>query len=425
MEIGPSAGPIRKAVSWLQGEKTRKPETSPSATPKDPSEQFTASEAGEQLTTRARDVRKNLFRNIERSFAKGAFALGSAALACALGPVSAVVAGTAAAVLATSAARDALQARTDKGHLNQLTRTSSALWQDNGGAELSQNEKSNVLAVLQGPTGADRIDNKKLTFTERYGPWAVITGATSGIGKEFAMQLAEKGINPVLVARSGEKLEAVSAEIKEKYGVDVRTVAADLSDAKDVDRVNRETRDLNVGLLVNNAGGWQEGEFLTNDVDKESLVQRLNMEAPMRLSSAFGKRLAERGAGGIMNVGSALAHVPTAYQANYAGTKAYLNHFTKALEFEMRPTGVDVMVVNPGATKTPGAAHVDQEKMPIKPMSPEAVARSALSSLGKTVESIPGVKNKLAFGTALRILPQWVSTGIVGSQAAKFMGIER
>ena len=425
MEIGPSAGPIRKAVSWLQGGKTRKPDASPSSPSKDPSEEFTASEAGEQLTTRARDVRKNVFRNIERSFAKGAFALGSAALACALGPVSAVVAGTAAAVLATSAARDALQARTDKGHLNQLTRTSSALWQDNGGAELSQNEKSNVLAVLQGPTDADKIDNKKLTFTERYGPWAVITGATSGIGKEFAMQLAEKGINPVLVARSGEKLEAVSAEIKKKYGVDGRTVTADLSDAKDVDRVDRETRDLNVGLLVNNAGGWQEGEFLSNDVDKESLVQRLNMEAPMRLSSAFGKRLAERGAGGIMNVGSALAHVPTAYQANYAGTKAYLNHFTKALEFEMRPTGVDVMVVNPGATKTPGAAHVDQEKMPIKPLSAEAVAKSALSSLGKTVESIPGVKNKLAFGTALRILPQWVSTGIVGSQAAKFMGIER
>ena len=425
MEIGPSAGPIRKAVSWLQGGETRKPDASSRPTPKDPSEQFTASEAGEQLTTRARDVRKNVFRNIERSFAKGAFALGSAALACALGPVSAVVAGTAAAVLATSAARDALQARTDKGHLNQLTRTSSALWQDDSGAELSKSQKSDVLALLQGPAGVDKIDNKKLTFTERYGPWAVITGATSGIGKEFAMQLAEKGINPVLVARSGEKLEAVSAEIKEKYGVDVRTVAADLSDAKDVDRVDRETRDLNVGLLVNNAGGWQEGEFLGNDVDKESLVQRLNMEAPMRLSSAFGKRLAARGAGGIMNVGSALAHVPTAYQANYAGTKAYLNHFTKALEFEMRPTGVDVMVVNPGATKTPGAAHVDQEKMPIKPMSPEAVAKSALSSLGKTVESIPGVKNKLAFGTALRILPQWSSTGIVGSQAAKFMGIER
>ena len=425
MEIGPSAGPIRKAVSWLTGGETKKIAPPQSDTASSPTEKFTASEAGQQLTTRARGVRKQISRNLERSLAKGALALGGAALALALGPVSAVVAGTAAAVLAGSAARDALQAGTDKGHLNQLTRTSSGLWQSDSGAELTQNEKSNVLTLLQGPAKTDKVDNKALSFGERYGPWAVITGATSGIGKEFAMQLAEKGINPVLVARSGEKLDAVSKEIKEKYGVDVRTVAADLSDAKDVERVDRETRDLNVGLLVNNAGGWQEGEFLGNDVDKEALVQRLNMEAPMRLSSAFGKRLAERGAGGIMNVGSALAHVPTAYQANYAGTKAYLNHFTKALEFEMRPTGVDVMVVNPGATKTPGAAHVDQDKMPIKPMTAEEVAKSALGSLGKTVESIPGVKNKLAFGTALRILPQWASTAIVGSQAAKFMGIER
>ena len=226
MEIGPSAGPIRKAVSWLTGGETKKIAPPQSDTASSPTEKFTASEAGQQLTTRARGVRKQISRNLERSLAKGALALGGAALALALGPVSAVVAGTAAAVLAGSAARDALQAGTDKGHLNQLTRTSSGLWQSDSGAELTQNEKSNVLTLLQGPAKTDKVDNKALSFGERYGPWAVITGATSGIGKEFAMQLAEKGINPVLVARSGEKLDAVSKEIKEKYGVDVRTVAA-------------------------------------------------------------------------------------------------------------------------------------------------------------------------------------------------------
>ena len=352
-------------------------------------------------------------------------AVGGAALALALSPVSATVALTTAAVLAGLATKDALTVNSRKGELHQVVRTGSSLWQTDPDAPLTADHQNKTLAVLQGTAPSSEVSRDSLTFSERYGPWAVVTGATSGIGKEFAKQLAKEGINPVLVARGGDKLEAVSKEIEEKYGVKVRTVEADLSDPKDVDRVERETRDLNVGLLINNAGSWQEGEFLSNDVDKESFVQRLNMEAPMRLSSAFGKRLAQRGAGGIMNVGSALAHVPTAYQANYAGTKAYLNHFTKALAFEMKPGGVDVMVVNPGATKTEGAAHVDQEKMPIKPMSPEQVATSALRSLGKTTESIPGWQNRLAFGTALRLLPQSISTALVGSKAASFMGIER
>jgi short-subunit dehydrogenase len=424
MEIGSSPNPIGKAIGWLKGPGT-KPTSPPQEAPKTPTESFTASEANQKLTTKAKGVRRQASRNRLKSLAKGALAVGGAALAISLGPVSAVVAGTTAAVLAGSAVKDAVQARSQQGHLNQLDRTSAALWQSQPDAELAQADQNKVLTLLQGAAPTSDVDNKELGFNERYGPWAVVTGATSGIGKEFAEQLAEKGINPVLVARNGEKLDAVSKEISDKYGVEVRTVAADLSDAKDIDRVERETRDLNVGLLVNNAGMWQEGEFLANDVDKDSQVQRVNMEAPMRLSSAFGKRLSQRGAGGILNVGASLAHVPTAYQANYAGTKAYLNHFTKALAFEMKPTGVDVMIVNPGAVKTPGASHVDQEKMPIKPMSPEAVAESALKSLGKTTEVIPGFQNRVAFGTALRILPQSISTGIVGSQAAKFMGIER
>jgi uncharacterized protein len=427
MEVGSSPNSIRRSLGWLKGPEAKSTSPLPTQdTPKAlPTERFTSSEANQKLTTKAREVRGQVTNSKLKSLAKGALAVGGAALALTLGPVSAVIAATSAAVLAGSAVKDAMQVKSQKGHLNQIDRTSANLWQSSSDVQLAQSDQNNVLTLLQGPAAPSDVSNKELDFTERYGPWAVITGATSGIGKEFAKQLAEKGVNPVLVARNGEKLDAVSKEIQEKYGVKVRTVAADLSDVKDIDRVERETRDLNVGLLINNAGAWQEGEFLGNDVDKEAKVQTLNMEAPMRLSQAFGKRLSERGSGGIMNIGSGLAHVPTAYQANYAGTKAYLNHFTKALAFEMKPSGVDVMVVNPGATKTQGTAHQDQEKMPIKPMSPEAVAKSALQSLGKTTESIPGWKNKLAFGTALRILPQSISTGIVGSQAAKFMGIER
>jgi short-subunit dehydrogenase len=423
VEIGPSFNtPVLKDLVRLGASQPRPLEKQQGTA--EPSERFTASSASSLLHTQARSLKKGSSTSRWSGVAKGALAVGTALVAASLGPVSALVAGTAAAVLAGGAVKDLFSAQGQRKQLNQVSRTQAGLWPATSQDQLSPSDNSTVLAVLQNTAAESKVSSERLKFSERYGPWAVVTGATSGIGKEFAKQLAQAGINPVLVARNGEKLEEVAKEL-EGYGVQVRTVAADLSDAKDIERVERETRDLNVGLLINNAGSWVEGEFLKNDVDKEALVHRLNMEAPMRLSSAFGKRLSERGAGGILNVGSALAHVPTAYQANYAGTKAYLNHFTKALAFEMKPSGVDVLVVNPGATKTEGAAHIDQSKMPIKPMSAEAVAASALRSLGKTDEVIPGWRNSLAFGVALRILPQAISTAIVGSQAAKFMGIER
>lgn len=426
MEIGPSISPYLKPELVRLGKPSAVHEDKETARAlAEPSERFTVSSAGSLLHTQARSLQKSRSSSRWSSLAKGALAVGGALVAASLGPVSAVVAGTSAAVLAGSAIKDFFSGQAQKKQLNQVNRTQAGIWQANSQDQLSTTDHNKVLAVLQNGATESQVSSKDLDFSERYGPWAVVTGATSGIGKEFAKQLAQAGINPVLVARSGEKLEEVSKELQESFGVQVRTVAADLSNSKDVDRVERETRDLNVGLLINNAGSWVEGEFLKNDVDKETLVHRLNMEAPMRLSSAFGKRLSERGAGGILNVGSALGHVPTAYQANYAGTKAYLNHFTKALAFEMKPSGVDVMIVNPGATKTEGAAHIDQDKMPIKPMSAEAVAAAALGSLGRATEVIPGWQNRLAFGTALRILPQAVSTAIVGSKAAKFMGIER
>lgn len=390
-----------------------------------PTDSFkSAGDVASNLQTKARSLRKSLAGSKLRAIAGGVLAVGAGITAVAVGGPVAIALGAVAATSAVFSAGSSVKAQGARGELNELTRQNIQLWNQGPDTQIGSRGSGGPLAVFEAQA-SEAPSRKNLSFDERYGPWAVVTGASSGIGKEFAKQLAAKGINPVLVARDGKKLEQAAKEIRDEYGVEVRTVAADLSKADDVKRIDSETRDLNVGLLVNNAGIWAEGEFLENDIEKEAMVNRVNMDAPLRLSSAFGKRLTARGAGGILNVASGLAHVPTAYQANYSATKAYLNHLTHALAFEMKPAGIDVMVLNPGATKTEGTAGQDLDRMPIKPLLPQEVVSQALNGLGKKFEVIPGFQNKMAFGVGLRMLPQTISTAIVGSTAAKFMEIER
>src|ERR1700757_739451 len=136
----------------------------------------------------------------------------------------------------------------------------------------------------------------------RFGPWAVVTGASSGIGREFANQLAAAGINVVLVARRLDMLQDLGTALAERYGVDYRAVGVDLSDPGALTPIAEATNDIDVGLLVSNAGTALPGPFLDSDLQAPRAILRLNTAAHLALTHHFGARMARRGRGGIVLV---------------------------------------------------------------------------------------------------------------------------
>jgi short-subunit dehydrogenase len=173
-------------------------------------------------------------------------------------------------------------------------------------------------------------------------------------------------------------------------------VVCDLSKDGAADYVADATRDLDLGLVVSNAGMGHPGAFLKSDPRAERAIVQLNATTPMELARAFGRRLVSRGMGGLVFVSSAMAFHGAPYMASYAATKAFTLVFAESLHVELKPAGVDVLVVAPGATDTP-ARHlypIDWAKLPIKWMTPAAVVDAALSSLGKRALVVPGMRNQ-------------------------------
>lgn len=232
---------------------------------------------------------------------------------------------------------------------------------------------------------------------DQFGPWAVVTGASSGIGREFADQVAAAGINVVLVARRVAMLQALGTELAENYGVESRVVAVDLSDPAALTPIAEATADIDVGLLVSNAGIALPGPFLDSSLQAQREILRLNTAAHLGLSHHFGERLARRGRGGILLVSALGAIHGVPYMANAAATKAYVASLGAGLHGELAKHGVHVTVLHPGPTRTPalGDLGLDPEKMPISPMAPDVCAREALRALARNrARCIPGRVNR-------------------------------
>jgi uncharacterized protein len=228
---------------------------------------------------------------------------------------------------------------------------------------------------------------------DQFGPWAVVTGASSGIGREFARQLAAAGINVVLVARRLAMLQDLEAALAGHYGIDSRAVGVDLSDPGALTLIADATADIDVGLLVSNAGAALPGPFLDSSLEAQRAILRLNTAAHLGLSHHFGERLARRGRGGIVLVSALGAIHGVPYIANTAATKAYVASLGAGLHVELAKHGVHVTVLHPGPTRTPAMAELglDSDKMPIPPMAPDDCAREALRALARNrARCIPG-----------------------------------
>ena len=237
---------------------------------------------------------------------------------------------------------------------------------------------------------------------------ALITGATAGIGLEFARQLAQRGHDLVLVARDEPRLAAVADELRAAYAVEVETLVADLVVPAQCARVEARLADRGrpVDLLVNNAGFGLKKRFADNSVDDEQAMLDVLVTAVLRLSHAALGPMAERGRGGIINVSSVAAFLP---RGTYSAAKAWVNSFSEWAHNEYAPQGVSVMSLCPGFTKTEF-----HQRMEVKRgdgfmwLEPEFLVKTALKDYDKgRVYSVPGAQYK-AVRALTRVIPSVV-----------------
>jgi uncharacterized protein len=232
-----------------------------------------------------------------------------------------------------------------------------------------------------------------MTFVERYGPWALVTGASAGIGAEFARQLSEKGLNLVLVARRRQRLEDLARDLESRNKVQVRIVTVDLSQPDFLPTILSVTNSIEIGLLVNNAGFGFAGHLIEHELEKELQLLNVNCRAPLVLTHVFGRQMAQRKRGGIIFVSSVSAYIATPFEASYAASKVYELFLAESLGYEFKKKGVDMLALCPGSTDT--EFHEIAGSRPVAAMAVEPVVRLALKKLGKTSVAIPGWHNRL------------------------------
>tara|TARA_B110000285_G_scaffold92044_1_gene105443 strand:- start:241 stop:1008 length:768 start_codon:yes stop_codon:yes gene_type:complete len=248
----------------------------------------------------------------------------------------------------------------------------------------------------------------------------LITGASSGIGKEFAYLFAKNEYQIILTARRKEALETIALECKIKYKSKVHVISHDLSVANSgitlaekIDSLN-----LNVDVLINNAGYGDHGDFVKSDRKKGINMLQLNMVSLTELTHIYAQKMVKRNDGKILNVASTAAFQPMVKFGIYAATKAYVLHLTEAIHFELKDTNVSVTALCPGATKTgfEEAANLQDSKLFDKyVMDAKTVAEAGYTGLMKNkMYVIPGTRNKimsfLANATPFRKLLIWITS---------------
>ena len=256
-----------------------------------------------------------------------------------------------------------------------------------------------------------------MNFQQRYGKWGLVAGSSEGLGAAYAKELASLGLNLILVARRGELLQSLAAQLSDQYGIKVKTIALDLSASDAAEHIVQQTMELDIGLLVYNAAFSAVGPFLERSMQDHLNEIHTNIHSPLKLVYLLGQRMLARGYGGIILMSSLSAFQGSAYISNYAATKAFNIVLAESLWEEWRPRGVDVLVCVSGAVKTPNYVASEPEqtgRFSDSTMAPDQVVREAMDALGRQPFVIPGRMNRFASFVMRHLLPRKMAIQFMG-----------
>ena len=232
-------------------------------------------------------------------------------------------------------------------------------------------------------------------FTKKYGPWALIAGASEGIGAAFAWQLAAKGLNLLLLARRLEKLEALAANIKTKHNVDIRCIQVDLGNLAKIQALTDSFTE-EIGLLIYNAAYSPIGPFATRSEEDLLKVADVNVKAPLVLAKRLSQKMIARNGGGIVFMSSLAGMQGSPKIATYAASKAFNVVLAEGLWSELKPHNIDVLACIAGAVRTPGYNSASQQKDAPGTLNADQVVAKTLKALGNGPTIVPGWINKIA-----------------------------
>jgi hypothetical protein len=251
-------------------------------------------------------------------------------------------------------------------------------------------------------------------FTERYGPWALVAGASEGLGAQFAKQCAERGLKVVLIARRENVLKELAATLP----TEAKCLPLDLASPEAAERIAEFTRELDVGLVVYNAALSPIGPFLEQPLTDNLRAIDVNVKTPTALMHHFAPRMVKRGKGGLVLLSSLTAFQGSPFVSTYGATKSYNLALAEGLWAELRDRGIDVLAVCAGATATPNLLK-SVNKLPPGTQQPAEVVREALNSLSAGPLLIPGRFNRFASFLLRRLLPRRTTIQIMAGQTRK------
>ena len=242
-------------------------------------------------------------------------------------------------------------------------------------------------------------------FPTRYGNWAVVAGASEGLGAAFATELARRGMHLLLIARRGDALQTVADRLSEDHGVEVRILVLDLASPALAGSLSDTTAELEVGVIVYNAAFVPVASFLELEDDALEQLMGANVQGPVTVLRALLPSMRERRRGAVVLMSSLAGMQGSPRLAAYAASKAFNTVLAESLWHELREDGIDVVVSCPGAISTPRYLKSTDRIAP-GTMSPDAVARETLDAIGKGPRVVPGALNRLFAGLFERLLPR-------------------
>ena len=253
-----------------------------------------------------------------------------------------------------------------------------------------------------------------IDFKTKYGTWALVAGASEGLGAAFAEELAKRRLNLILIARRLENLEVLSKKLRNKYQIEIKCHSIDLADFSQIKHFVSQL-DLDIGLLVYNAAYAPIGYFESISEENLSRIVDVNIKTPLLLSKLISKKMIEKGKGGIVLMSSLAGKQGSPKIATYAASKAFNAILAEGIWYELKSHGIDVMASCAGAISTPGYKNAQNSKDAPGTLDADKVAAKTLKALGKGPTTIPGFINRMFHVFMVRLFPRKLAISIMGN----------